>query len=326
MRKTIPVPVPANAYERTEWAFARLKYPSGRYAGFWGGRGSWPTDFPKADRQFVTGVSRLTRIHARSSEQIIDLSDAQNPREVFNWPWVYAVEVGHWDLTDAQCALLREYLLRGGFLMVDDFHGNYEWDVFTQSMNRIFPDRAIVEIPDSDPIFHTIYDLNHRLQVPGIVYLESHQLYEHGGTIPHWRGIYDDHGRVMAAMDFQPGQWRFLGARRQPPVRREVHVAGLQAGHRLHRLCHDTLSKPDGTVTRRRMSKRTQVKPPRNKPSPSNPRKSPSGIVTSHKSKYLYFNTLSKRANRSSEGTPCVFHSTSPERETTSTYASSGSA
>ena len=197
-----PVPVPANAYERTEWAFARLKYPSGRYAGFWGGRGSWPTDFPKADRQFVTGVQRLTRIHARSSEQIIDLEDMGNPREVFNWPWVYAVEVGHWDLTDTQCKTMREYLLRGGFLMVDDFHGTYEWDVFTQSMKRIFPDRPIVEIPAEDAVFHTIYDLDKKLQVPGIVYLESHKLYEKDGTIPHWRGVYDDYGRVMAAMTF----------------------------------------------------------------------------------------------------------------------------
>jgi hypothetical protein len=193
-----PVPVPPNAFERTEWAFARLKYPSGRYAGYWGGRGSWPTDFPKADRQFVQGVSRLTRLHARSSEQIIDL----DTEEIFNWPWVYAVEVGHWDLTDRQCKMIREYLLRGGFLMVDDFHGTYEWDVFAQSMNRIFPDRPIVELEDSDAIFHVIYDLDHRLQVPGLQYLYSHKIYEKDGTIPHWRAIYDDNKRVMVAMTF----------------------------------------------------------------------------------------------------------------------------
>ncbi len=193
-----PVPVPADAYERTEWAFARLKYPSGRYAGYWGGRGSWPTDFPKADRQFVQGVRRLTRISTRSSEQIIDL----DTEEIFNWPWVYAVEVGHWDLTDKQCKMMREYFDRGGFLMVDDFHGTYEWDVFTKSMSRIFPDRPIVEIEGKDAIFHVLYDLQERLQVPGLQYLYSGKIYEKDGVIPHWRGIYDDKSRIMVAMTF----------------------------------------------------------------------------------------------------------------------------
>jgi len=132
--------------------------------------------------------------------EVIDLIN--DPDEIFNWPWVYAVEVGHWELTDAQCKLLREYLLRGGFLMVDDFHGTLEWGVFTQSMSKIFPDRPIVELPDADPIFHTVYDLDHRLQVPGLQYLYSGRIYEKDGTIPHWRAIYDDDGRVMVAMCF----------------------------------------------------------------------------------------------------------------------------
>lgn len=195
-----PMAVPKDAFEKTEWTFARLRYPSGRYAGYSGERGSWPIDFPKADRQFLQGVRRLTRLHTRSTEQVIDLIN--DPQEIFNWPWVYAVEVGHWDLTDQQCKLLREYLLRGGFLMVDDFHGTFEWDVFTQSMDRIFPDRTIVELPDTDPIFHTVYDLDHRLQVPGLQYLYSGRIYEKDGTIPHWRAIYDDDGRVMVAMCF----------------------------------------------------------------------------------------------------------------------------
>jgi Domain of unknown function (DUF4159) len=129
-----PTAVPPDAFERTEWAFARLKYPSGSYASYSGERGTWPTDFPKADRQFVQGVRRLTRLHTRSTEQVIDL----DTEEIFNWPWVYAVEVGHWDLTDRQCKMIREYLLRGGFLVVDDFHGSVEWKTrsrfFTSSM------------------------------------------------------------------------------------------------------------------------------------------------------------------------------------------------
>ena len=86
--------------------------------------------------------------------------------------------------------------------MVDDFHGTYEWEVFSASMSRIFPDRPIVEIDGKDPIFHVLYDLEERVQVPGLQYLYSGKIYEKDGKIPHWRGIYDDKGRVMAAMTF----------------------------------------------------------------------------------------------------------------------------
>jgi hypothetical protein len=78
-------------------------------------------------------------------------------------------------------AKLREYLLRGGFFMCDDFHGTAEWEIFVRSMSQVFPDRPIVDIPDSDPIFHTIYDLSERYQVPGAQYLETHRIYEHDG-------------------------------------------------------------------------------------------------------------------------------------------------
>ena len=78
----------------------------------------------------ATGTSRrwsagLSVIDARSVEQPVNLDDGD---DVFNWPWLYAVEVGQWDLTDSQAAQLREYLLRGGFLMVDDFHGTQRVD------------------------------------------------------------------------------------------------------------------------------------------------------------------------------------------------------
>ena len=195
-----PAPVPSDAFEKTEWAFGRLRYPSGGTYGRWRRRGSWATDFPKADRQFVMGVRRLTRLHTRSSEQIIDLDIDDD--EIYNWPWVYAVEVGHWYLTDAQCRKIREYLLRGGFLMTDDFHGTEEWAVFMESMGRIFPDRPIVEIENKDAIFHVLYDLDERIQVMGTVTLGTGVTYERDGITPHWRGIYDDRGRIMVAICF----------------------------------------------------------------------------------------------------------------------------
>src|SRR5262249_15622186 len=195
-----PAPVPADANEKTEWAFARLRYPSGGSRGRWRRRNSWSTDFPRAARQFVQGVRRLTRIHTRSAEQVVDLDLDDN--ELFYWPWVYAVEVGHWDLTDGQCKKLREYLERGGFLMVDDYHGSQEWEVFIASMSRIFPGRPIVEIENHDAIFHVLYDLDEKIQVAGTSPLSRGMTYEQDGVTPHWRGIFDDRGRIMVAMCF----------------------------------------------------------------------------------------------------------------------------
>jgi hypothetical protein len=190
--------LPPDAAEKTEWAFARLRYPqydSGYGMGrSW--RGSWMTDAPEADRHFAQGVRRLTRLHTRSVEQVVDLDSD----EIFNWPWIYAVEVGHWDLTPEQCKKLRDYLSRGGFLMVDDFHGTREWDVFTASMKRVFPDRPIVELENANPIFHVLYDLDQRFQVPGIGPLSHGVTYEQDGYEARWRAIQDDKGRVMVAI------------------------------------------------------------------------------------------------------------------------------
>jgi len=111
---------PADSSERNEWAFTRLHYASrgGDYGGFGRFRsGGWFEDYPKADRQFVQGVLRLTRIDARPTQEVVDLdSDA-----LFDFPWIYALNVGSWDFTDAQAKRMREYLLRGGFLVVEPF-------------------------------------------------------------------------------------------------------------------------------------------------------------------------------------------------------------
>ena len=120
--------------------------------------------------------------------------------DVFNYPWLYAVEVGHWQLTDDQVKQMRDFLNRGGFFMCDDFHGTREWDIFMASMQRVYPDRQIIDIPDNDPIFHSIYDLDNRYQVPGAQYLYTGRTYERDGYEAKWRGIYDDRGRLLVAI------------------------------------------------------------------------------------------------------------------------------
>jgi len=194
--------------EKSEWAFARLMYPPGpldgyrgRFDGDWRrGLSLWTQDYPRADRHFSEAVRRLTRLHVRSVEQPVTLEDGD---DVYNWPWLYAVQVGEWGLNSEEAKILREYLLRGGFFMADDFHGNEEWAEFDRRIKQVFPDRPIVEIPDDDPIFHTVFDLNDRFQVPGAEHLrQGCKNCYNGGTGAHWRGIYDDKGRVMVAISY----------------------------------------------------------------------------------------------------------------------------
>jgi hypothetical protein len=195
------VPLPPNAEQEAEFSFARLVYhnsSSGRWGfGRWG-RESWLVDSPNAERHFVQGVSRLTGIHARPMERYVTLNDD----ELFKYPWLYAVEVGAWAFTDEEAARLREYLDRGGFLVVDDFHGSYQWAGFVKGLNQILHDRPIVEVPADDPVFHVVYDVDDKVQIPGIRYLRTGSTYEQDGIEPHWRGVYDDKGRLLVMINF----------------------------------------------------------------------------------------------------------------------------
>jgi hypothetical protein len=226
------IPLPPDYQEKTEWAFARLMYPGGWNDGYAGregdwheGRSLWTQDFPRADRHFSLAVRRLTRIHVRSVEQCVNLDDSD---DVYNWPWLYAVQVGEWGITDAQAKKLRDYLLRGGFFMADDFHGTIEWQVFQESMKRVFPDRPIVDIPSSDAIFHTVYDLDDRYQIVGAEHLaEGHKL---DGYVARWRGIYDDKGRVMVAASFNSDigdSWEWAD---EPEYPEKFSALGIRVG------------------------------------------------------------------------------------------------
>jgi hypothetical protein len=199
------LPMPPNWGEKAEWTFARLMFPPGandgyrgRFDGDWHkGLSLWTQDYPRADRFFSMALQRLTRIDVRAVEQPVNLEDGDEP---YYYPFLYAVQVGEWGLTDAQAKILRDYLLRGGFFMADDFHGTFEWEVFAERMRQVFPDRPIVEIDDSDPVFHIVYDLEEKVQVPGAAHLRLG--YKNDGKGAHWRAIYDDHHRIMVAISY----------------------------------------------------------------------------------------------------------------------------
>lgn len=185
-----PRPGQAPVGEPKEWTFARLVYDG---AGFRRGSG-WAVDYPLAEYHFSRAVSRLTRVDAHMNGHVV----RPDRDDLFDYPWLYAVEVGSWTFSDAQAARMREYLLRGGFLMVDDFHGEYEWLVFVEGMQKIFPGRPIEDVPAEDTVYAIPYEIAERLQVPGPNFMWSGLTYERqDGVTPQWRGIRDDDGRWM---------------------------------------------------------------------------------------------------------------------------------
>ena len=169
----------------------------GRRRGAW-----WCIDYPAAEYHLTRGLRRLTRLEVADDSIFLQAIDDR----IFDYPWLFAQQVGHWQLSVAETDQLREYLLRGGFLVVDDFHGAYDWAVFAEVIHRVFPDRPIVDIPDGDALLHILYDLDQRTQIPG----RRHLYRGAGGQIfaqlpggpPQWRGIYDDEGRLLVAINY----------------------------------------------------------------------------------------------------------------------------
>jgi hypothetical protein len=186
---------PALGPPPAEFRFARMIYVD--FAGARGfGRGWWQQDWPEAEQHFMQNVRRLTRVHAGEPVTLALTDD-----HLFDFPWLYATQTGYWDLSDEEVARLREYLLRGGFLMCDDFFGEAEMQVFASTMARVFPDREMVELHGEDAVLHVVFSINEATQIPGLRHLRGF-----GRTTelppPRWLGIYDDNGRLMVGINY----------------------------------------------------------------------------------------------------------------------------
>jgi hypothetical protein len=231
-------PVPPDYQHPAEFMFARLMYPPYTGQGGFGfggftvnswqeGRSIWTQDYPRADRHFLRALRRLTRIDARSVEQPVNLDDDD---DVYNFPFLYAVQVGQWDLTDAQAVKLRDFILRGGFLMVDDFWGPGQWKTFEASMSRVFPDLIPLDLNNDSPIFHSVYDLENRYQVPGARYLETGSYEKCQGCPAQWRAISDAKGRILVAMTVNSDvgdSWEFAD---DPRYEERFSALGIRIG------------------------------------------------------------------------------------------------
>ena len=182
--------------ETDAFTFVRLKYRGDR-----GHRDKWDTDWPRSDRNFIFQLRKQTNITVSSEEKVVDI----NSSELFHYPFGYMVDVKRLKFTDAEARNLREYLLRGGFIVVDDFHGRQAWKGFNKQLKKIFPDREPEDIPISHPIFHCFYNINELMQIPGAGAARRGRTYERGSTGGrHVRclGIYDDNGRLMMMINF----------------------------------------------------------------------------------------------------------------------------
>ena len=202
---TVPEPARSQGWDlespEAEFHIARLM-PSGNQA-FRGGYRQWyAIDWPEAEDHLSQGLERLTRLEvADDSVHVRTIDD-----RIFNHPWLFAQQVGRWTLSQEETDRLREYLMRGGFLVVDDFHGAYEWEYFRSTIQQALPEYPIVEIPEDDPLLHVLYDLDRNTQIPGA----RHLYHGPGGQImaqlpggpPQWRGIYDEQGRLMVAINY----------------------------------------------------------------------------------------------------------------------------
>ena len=176
--------------------FTRAIYSSG--SGGWRRGAAWATDYPEADIHFGIVLRRVTNLDAHHDPNPIRLDDP----ELRRFPFLYAVEVGYMRLTDYEVEGLRDYLLAGGFLMVDDFWGSREWAAFEENIRRVLPDRPIVEIPKDHPVFRSYYRIDELVQVPAINNALRGRTWERDGYVPHLRGIFAEDGRLLVAINW----------------------------------------------------------------------------------------------------------------------------
>ncbi len=218
-RGGVPDWEPDREFSHDVFTFVRIRYASGYgdyggYGGRGGGRrgrggfgrgggGGWATDYPDSDLNFSYRLHQLTAMQVHPDGLVLELTDP----ELFNYPFIYMLEVGRLVFSEEEVKALRKYLLNGGFLLVDDFWGDDQWFNFYREIKRVFPEREPVDIPLEDNIFHIPYDLKEKPQIPSINSALAGRAYgitweDHGpgSQTPHFRAIYDDTGRMMVVI------------------------------------------------------------------------------------------------------------------------------
>lgn len=179
-------------FKKDVFTFVRIRYDSN------GGWGRWQTDWPDAELNFSYRLQQLTSMRVEPNPVVLDLTDPA----LFDYPFIYIIEPGDLTFREEELPLLRRYLNNGGFLMIDDFWGEAEWANLEFELRRLFPDRKWQDVPLEHPIFHCVYDLPEKPQIPSINIAQQGRAQgitweRPDATEPHYRAIFDDRGRIM---------------------------------------------------------------------------------------------------------------------------------
>jgi hypothetical protein len=201
-------------FKHDTFTFVRIQYDPlvKRYA-------AWATDFPDADLNLAMQLGKMTKLDVSVPSKVLRVTDA----DLVNYPFTYIAEPGSLYLSDIEITAMREYLLGGGFLLVDDIWGEAEWENLRSVMKKIFPKSEPRELPLSHPLFHCVFDMKERPQVPSISTFFSGKGAVNRLDAPRYLGIDDDNGRLMVLMchntDLADG-WERVGE--NSSYRREV--------------------------------------------------------------------------------------------------------
>ena len=181
------------------FTFARIQYDS--WGAGWRGRGKWSVDYPESDLNMSFRLQQLTSLKVDPEGTVLNLNEGK----LFDYPFIYIIEPGQLYFSEPEVKALRKYLLQGGFLMVDDFWGEAEWENFERQFRRVFPTRKIVDLPIEHELFQCVFPLKQKPQVPNP--RTAMQGASRGITwerwdaqTPNYRGVYDNHGRLMVVI------------------------------------------------------------------------------------------------------------------------------
>jgi hypothetical protein len=208
-----------------QWTFVRVKYSAQLTRNYrfdyWGE--PWAIDAPAAEQNLSRRLKTVTSIEV-GDPIVLTLEDPA----LWQYPWLYFVEPGNLRLKDEEIPILREFLLRGGTATFDDFHGPYEWDNLVRELQRVFPDRRIVDLPPSHPIYTCFYKIDAYPQIPGLGSFLSGRTWEKGGFTAALRAVLDDRGRPMVLINWNTDMgdgWEWSNAEEYPGYIRNTREA-----------------------------------------------------------------------------------------------------
>jgi len=203
-----PEPRNVNPKYDGRFALARIKYTVGPGGYYYRGLPAWAHGFPRAEENLMQILDAVTAVHPHLNETVIvGLDDP----ELFMYPLAYMTEAGYWELNDKEAAGLRAYLLKGGFVIFDDFRdpprGGGGWDTFAYNMARVIPNGKWIELNPRMPAFHSFFDIDSLDIIP--------QAYDMGR--PLIVGLFEDNDptkRLMAIANYNTDIsdfWEFSG-------------------------------------------------------------------------------------------------------------------